>query len=448
MRDLGEVDLRREVAADRCLERLVRREHAAGERPGAGERLERPLPQQRLQHAVPHLEHGGQGDLGWSCRFGRLRPRFTTHSQKLAKGSDDDKGPGSKPRQRATMAAVVAGLVAAVALLAAGCGSSNDAAGTTESTATDTTAAKAIKVGLITDLGQLNDNGFNEGAYNGLKRAERVLGVKGRVVESASAADYVPNMSTLAKQGYDLIIGVGFAQGDAIATAAKKYPEHEVRDRRRRPGVAQGQAGERRRVPVPGGAGRLSRRLPGRARGEARRREQDQRRRRLQGAAGRPLHRGLPGGREGGGARHGRQVGLLAGLGRPGEVQGARPQPDRGGLEGRLPGRRRLRPRRAARRQGAEGVGHRRRRRPVVPRPARADERAQGRRQRRLPDRPRPCRTGCSRAARNAVFGLDQDGVGLGKFSPLANKADIAATEKIEQQIADGTITDIPTTLS
>ena len=47
----------------------------------------------------------------------------------------------------------------------------------------------------------------------------------------------------------------------------------------------------------------------------------------------------------------------------------------------------------------------------------------------------------------NSVFGLDQDGVGLGKFSPLANKADIAATEKIEQQIADGTITDIPTTL-
>jgi hypothetical protein len=47
----------------------------------------------------------------------------------------------------------------------------------------------------------------------------------------------------------------------------------------------------------------------------------------------------------------------------------------------------------------------------------------------------------------NSVFGLDQDGVGLGKFSPLANKADIAATEKIEQQIADGTITGIPTTL-
>ena len=38
----------------------------------------------------------------------------------------------------------------------------------------------------------------------------------GRVVESASAADYIPNMTSLARQDYDLIIGVGFAQGDAV----------------------------------------------------------------------------------------------------------------------------------------------------------------------------------------------------------------------------------------
>src|SRR5262245_37226155 len=127
--------------------------------------------------------------------------------------------------KRSTIAAVAAALVAGLALLAAGCGGGDDtAAGTTESTTTETTSAAPIKVGLITDLGQLNDNGFNELAYNGLKRAERLLGVKGRVVESKSAADYIPNMSALARQGYDLVIGVGFAQGDAIAASAKKYP--------------------------------------------------------------------------------------------------------------------------------------------------------------------------------------------------------------------------------
>ena len=56
-------------------------------------------------------------------------------------------------------------------------------------------------------------------------------------------------------------------------------------------------------------------------------------------------------------------------------------------------------------------------------------------------------RTGRSWEAGNATFGLDQAGVGLGTFSPTANKTDIAATEKVEQQIADGTVTGIPTTL-
>lgn len=120
--------------------------------------------------------------------------------------------------KRRRLPVLAAGAVAALALVAAGCGGSDDDAGQT------TPAADALRVGLITDQGQLNDNGFNELAYNGLKRAQSELGIDGRVVESKSAADYVPNISTLARQGYDLIIGVGFAQGDAIATAAKRFP--------------------------------------------------------------------------------------------------------------------------------------------------------------------------------------------------------------------------------
>jgi basic membrane protein A len=90
---------------------------------------------------------------------------------------------------------------------------------------TTTTAAESIRVGLITDAGQLNDRGFNQLAHEGLKRAERELGIDGRVIESRSANEYVPNMTTLARQGFDLIIGVGFAQGDAIATAAARFPD-------------------------------------------------------------------------------------------------------------------------------------------------------------------------------------------------------------------------------
>jgi basic membrane protein A len=112
-------------------------------------------------------------------------------------------------------------LVAVGAALAAGCGGDEETGGET----TETTPTSSLRVALIADAGQLNDNGFNELAFTGLKRAERELGITGRVVEAKSPADYVPNMSSLARQGYDLIIGVGFAQGDAVAAAAKRYPD-------------------------------------------------------------------------------------------------------------------------------------------------------------------------------------------------------------------------------
>jgi basic membrane protein A and related proteins len=125
------------------------------------------------------------------------------------------------PRRFTAVAALLAALLALGA-----CGGDGDEAGGGGATTTgETTVAKAIKVGLVTDLGQLNDRGFNQLAYEGLKRAERELGIEGRVVQSASAADYVPNMRRLARDGYDLVIGVGFAQGDAIDTVATRFPE-------------------------------------------------------------------------------------------------------------------------------------------------------------------------------------------------------------------------------
>jgi basic membrane protein A and related proteins len=110
--------------------------------------------------------------------------------------------------------------LALVGLALAGCGSDDN----TAESGTTTTKKTDVRVALVTDVGQLNDRGFNQLAYQGLKRAEKDLGIGVRVVESASAADYVPNYASLVRQGYDLVIGVGFAQGDAIDTAATQYP--------------------------------------------------------------------------------------------------------------------------------------------------------------------------------------------------------------------------------
>jgi basic membrane protein A and related proteins len=113
-------------------------------------------------------------------------------------------------------------LALAAGLLLAGCGGGDDGGG--EASGTTTQAESDVRVALVTDVGQLNDRGFNQLAYEGLKRAGRELGIQTRVVESASSADYVPNHSALARQGFDLIIGVGFAQGDAVATVARQFP--------------------------------------------------------------------------------------------------------------------------------------------------------------------------------------------------------------------------------
>src|SRR5712691_2909180 len=116
------------------------------------------------------------------------------------------------------------GLVALAAAAAAGCGGSGGSAQKREATTT-TGGGSAVKVGLVTDINQLNDRGFNHLAYTGLLRAEHRLGVKGVVFQSPSRADYIPNLAALARQHYDLVIGVGFDQAEAVDTVATRFPQ-------------------------------------------------------------------------------------------------------------------------------------------------------------------------------------------------------------------------------
>ena len=118
-------------------------------------------------------------------------------------------------------------------LAVGGCGS-DDESSSSGTTAAETTAAPAttggtsgegLKIGLVTDIGGLDDRSFNFLANKGLRRAERELGVDGRVVVSKSDTDYVPNLTTLAKQDYDLVIAVGFLMASALEKVAARYPD-------------------------------------------------------------------------------------------------------------------------------------------------------------------------------------------------------------------------------
>jgi basic membrane protein A len=115
-------------------------------------------------------------------------------------------------------------LTVLLAVVAAGCGSKKKAAGTTASPTT-TVMTSSFKVGLSTDTGGLNDRSFNHLAYIGLQRAASDLGVQTRVVTAKSPSDYIPNLTALAKQGYNLVIGVGFTEIDALKTVAKAFPK-------------------------------------------------------------------------------------------------------------------------------------------------------------------------------------------------------------------------------
>jgi basic membrane protein A len=82
-----------------------------------------------------------------------------------------------------------------------------------------------FKVGMVSDVGGIDDKSFNENTWKGLQDAVDQLGVEAKFLESQAQADYEANITEFAEQGYDLIITVGFLLGDATAKMAEKYPD-------------------------------------------------------------------------------------------------------------------------------------------------------------------------------------------------------------------------------
>ncbi len=87
--------------------------------------------------------------------------------------------------------------------------------------------AAKMKIAMVTDVGGVNDQSFNQSAWEGLKRSEKDFGIKVAYKESKQDADYAPNMETLTDAGYDLIWGIGFLMGDAIKETAEINPDQK-----------------------------------------------------------------------------------------------------------------------------------------------------------------------------------------------------------------------------
>jgi basic membrane protein A and related proteins len=87
------------------------------------------------------------------------------------------------------------------------------------------TPAPKLKVGLVTDVGSVNDKSFNQSAWEGVQQAVKELGIEAKYIETADSKDYAKNIAQFADEGYDVIVTVGFGFGDATIAAAKQYPK-------------------------------------------------------------------------------------------------------------------------------------------------------------------------------------------------------------------------------
>jgi basic membrane protein A len=117
-----------------------------------------------------------------------------------------------------------AAVLAVAALTLAACGQAPEEQETSEGGETSA-AASDVKACLVSDAGGFDDQSFNQAGFEGLERAESELGVEINSIESASDADFAPNIDAMIQDGCTYIIGAGFLLENAIQEAAEANPE-------------------------------------------------------------------------------------------------------------------------------------------------------------------------------------------------------------------------------
>jgi basic membrane protein A len=94
-----------------------------------------------------------------------------------------------------------------------------------ETATTGTGTGAALKVGLVTDVGRLNDKSFNQSSWEGVLQAQKELGIEAKAIETVDTKEYQQNIGQFISEGYNVIVTVGFALGEATIAAAKDNPD-------------------------------------------------------------------------------------------------------------------------------------------------------------------------------------------------------------------------------
>ncbi len=106
------------------------------------------------------------------------------------------------------------------AILLVACGGGGGGSGA----ASGTPAAAAAKIGVVTDIGQLEDKSFNESTWKGVQDGAKAIGATPQVIVTKDVADYKQNIQQFLDQKYDAIVTVGFLIGTDTLAAAQKNP--------------------------------------------------------------------------------------------------------------------------------------------------------------------------------------------------------------------------------
>ena len=97
-----------------------------------------------------------------------------------------------------------------------------------KSTEENSTQASDIKIGMVADVGGINDESFNQSAWEGLQQAQKDFGIEIKVIESKQASEYLQNMESLLDEDVDMVIGVGYTMQEDIQKQAENYPDKQL----------------------------------------------------------------------------------------------------------------------------------------------------------------------------------------------------------------------------
>ncbi|SCW78708.1 basic membrane protein A [Paenibacillus tianmuensis] len=121
----------------------------------------------------------------------------------------------------------------AAGLTLGGCGQkpappNNAGAGGAPAAGGDKQAGAKFNIGMVTDIGGVNDNSFNQSAWEGLQRLTKDTGAQVKYLQSKSDSEYIPNLTQMVKGNFNLTWGIGFIIGDAMKTVATQNPNAKL----------------------------------------------------------------------------------------------------------------------------------------------------------------------------------------------------------------------------